>query len=152
MSVDDDLDGWTRLLLRIRGGAPAPATQNAAALSAEMLDRGNAGGWGLIGPNTVLGVENSEEGAMAQVLVVDLGRGAAEVLTLDADDSGVMWDGGHEPDMMQLMTSVEAWLCQGTGSRVSDYLTADEGAPDAFPPRPLGAGVEELPIGTPPWA
>lgn len=31
--------------------------------------------------------------------------------------------------MMELLASVEAWLGEGVGGRVSDYLTDEEGAP-----------------------
>lgn len=122
---------------------------NTAAVPAALRDRGNAGGRGMVGPNTVLGVELGDEDVEAQVLVVDLGRGAG--LSEDRGDPGVTWECGDEPDMAELLGSAEAWLGEGLGGRISDYLTAEEGPGEVLAEPGVAGGVEELPISTLPW-
>lgn len=121
---------------------------NLAATSATL--RGNDG-CGLVGPDASLGAESSEGAGVMQVLVVDLGRGAANALAADTETGGLVWEAGEEPDMLEVLSGVDAWLGEGAAARMSDYLTADERGGEAVTPRPDDAAPSSHLISTLYW-
>ena len=101
----------------------------------------------MVGPNTMLEVALYDAADKIEVLVVDLGRGAARRLDLlETDNNGVVPDGvrcfhsegGLLPDVEELMEMVEDWLLDQPTLRSEGYATAVE---DVAEPAAKGVGI-----------
>lgn len=121
------------------GGAPSPAVvlrrrpggvlvaTNFGAIPPAVRDKGSHAGRGLVGPNMVLGAEAA--GGLSSTLAE-----APQVFCPPAPKTVGLWEGGEEPDLVEVLAAVGVWLGRGATGRVSDYLTAEEGGGEALTP------------------